>query len=82
LAQWLFAQIRASVIFSYSCSEPSKSGLKRLRAAIRRADNGWVNAYPEDELTAMFSSVGFHLKERDSWDCQRLFFFEKPRAET
>jgi len=80
VAEWLFSQIRASVIFSYSCSEGSNSSLLRLRVAIRRADNGWVNNYTEGEIAAIFSKAGFKLKEKDSWDYQRLFFFEKPRA--
>jgi hypothetical protein len=59
-----------------------RSGLVRALATdVRRTYYGYMNAYSEADIAAVFRRGGFACVRTDSWNDQRLFLFEKS-AET
>jgi hypothetical protein len=76
---WLSTHVRYCVA-SYAVAR--RSGLVGMVAAgARRTYYGYMNAYDEADLLALFSRDRFACVRTDSWKDQRLFLFEKQQAE-
>ena len=77
---WLAAHVTHCAA-SYSVAHPSR--LVRLAGSVRRTYYGYMNAYREADLLAIFARAGFACRRTDSWNDQRLFLFARSsRAET
>jgi len=77
---WLAAHVTHCAA-SYSVAHPSR--LVRLAGSVRRTYYGYMNAYREADLLAIFARAGFACRRTDSWKDQRLFLFTRSsRAET
>jgi hypothetical protein len=77
---WLAAHVTHCAA-SYSVAHPSR--LVRLAGSVRRTYYGYMNAYREADLLAIFARAGFACRRTDSWNDQRLFLFTRSsRAET
>lgn len=77
---WLARHVRFCAA-SYAVAH--RSGLGRaLAAGARRTYYGYMNAYSEADLVAVFRRGGFACVRTDSWNDQRLFLFETHPAET
>ena len=77
---WLAAHVTHCAA-SYSVAHPSM--LVRLAGNVRRTYYGYMNAYREADLLAIFARAGFACRRTDSWNDQRLFLFTRSsRAET
>ena len=77
---WLAAHVTHCAA-SYSVAHPSR--LVRLAGSVRRTYYGYMNAYREADLLAIFARAGFACRRADSWNDQRLFLFTRSsRAET
>jgi methyltransferase family protein len=73
---WLAGHLNACAV-SYAVAR--HSGLVRAFATdVRRTYYGYMNAYSESDLMAVFRRHGFVCVRTDSWNDQRLFLFEKP----
>jgi hypothetical protein len=77
---WLAAHVTHCAA-SYAVAHPST--LVRLAGSVRRTYYGYMNAYREADLMAIFARAGFACRRTDSWNDQRLFLFTRSsRAET
>jgi hypothetical protein len=77
---WLARQVRFCAA-SYAVAD--RSGLVRsLAARVKRTYYGYMNAYNETDIVAVFRRGEFACIQTDSWNDQRLFLFEKQSAET
>ena len=78
LIQWLSSQVSTCIV-SYECAASAPKSLRRIFESATRARNGWLNAYTEEELKALFhgfivtNGCGFHDKDGDG----RIFVFSK-----
>lgn len=80
IVAWLARHVRFCAA-SYAVAH--RSGLGRaLAAGVGRTYYGYMNAYSETDLVAVFRRGGFACARTDSWNDQRLFLFEKQPAET
>jgi hypothetical protein len=81
VVEWLAAHV-TSCVASYAVAHPSRL-VRKLAAGVRRTYYGYMNAYGEADLVALFARGGFACRQTDSWNDQRLFLFTRtPSAET
>jgi len=72
---WLARHVRYCVA-SYAVVEPM--GLVGgMRRSYWRTYHGYMNAYSEADLQALFAHGGFACVRTDGWNDQRLFLFER-----
>ncbi len=82
VVEWLSRLTSRYCAASYAVAQPVGTGADARRQRRRRTYYGYMNAYSEAELVAVFARSGFACLRTDSWNDQRLFLFEKQPAET
>ena len=84
LIDWLSAHVRYCVV-SYALIDRSRFARSPIAGARRtywRTYHGYMNAYSEPELLALFAQSRFACLRADGWNDQRIFLFEKRETET
>jgi len=76
---WLSRHVRYCVA-SYAVAHPAGLALA-MAAGARRTYYGYMNAYSETDLVAVFRRSGFACLRTDGWNDQRLFLFAAQPAE-
>jgi len=76
---WLAGHVRHCAV-SYAVARPA-GPVRALTSGARRTYYGYMNAYSETELVAVFARSGFACLRTDSWNDQRLFLFATHHSE-
>jgi hypothetical protein len=78
VVRWLATQVTTCVV-SYDAVDPPRWTTNRLLELSRRRKFGYMNDYGPAQFVRVFEAQGFECAQKDLWESQELYRFEKMR---
>lgn len=75
LVRWLAASGIHTAIVSFDAAPSGRRPRARLKEAVRRRHNGYMNSLTEDQLIEAFKSAGMMCAEKRAWKNQGVYRF-------
>lgn len=76
LIHWLSHQVQmCAASYAYATTRPKT--IWRVFEHLHRAYYGYMNTYTKDDLADLFRRSGFRCVQKDTWNDQRLFLFQR-----